>query len=121
MFTEVGGVQSTVLSNELDVGSEWSIPLFLSRLASNNVSTPVSAMNPGDAPVSAALNCNWVSGRTKTVTTTIEPRSGSGGAFNPVTADFPFDETGACTLTGNGRPLVAYVQSRYVGTSINCQ
>lgn len=118
MFTSVGGVQSTVLPNEVDISAQWFVPLFLSRL-DNGVSTPVSVMNPNDDAVEVSLSCTWRSGLTTPPFKTIIPAGGgSASAFNPVTEmAFPANQTGSCKISStNGKPIVAYAQGRYVGT-----
>jgi len=106
-----------------DVGADWYVPLFTSRLA-NNLSTPIAVQNlsggtmaAGDIQVDCTPDAGLVGASTFVMTNTTTVLDTAAYFFNPVTnMDIPELWYGSCAVSATGN-VVAFVQMRVVGTS----
>ena len=103
-----------------DLGPQWIVPIFFSRL-DNGLSTVVTVQNIGGAEIAAgalAMHCTTIWGNTPAVlnftNTASVPINGS-YSFNPIgdASLFPVNWAGTCDLAAAGANLAAIVQMRY--------
>lgn len=102
-------------------GTGWLIPLFVSRLAANGLSTVVAYQNVSGGSLGAgtiSLSCTKDPGSAGAATFSASnlaaiPNNAL-GYFNPVTdVSLPADWYGSCRLTASSN-IVSFVQMRYI-------
>jgi hypothetical protein len=106
-------------------GTKWVAPLFTSRLATNQLSTPLTVQNLGTAEIPArAVQVVCKPNSASGVTTDVVLENGSpipvnaSFSWNPVTdTSIPTDFQGSCTINTGSNPTVAFVQMRFIGTN----
>lgn len=124
-FIGADGLQTLDGFASANVGSSWMVPLFVAKLASNNLSTPVTIQNLSGG----TLAINQI-----TMSCVADPASPTAGnfsvqnsttvannasyIFNPVLVSWttPVNWFGACRITTSpAANVVSYVQMRFVG------
>lgn len=105
------------------IGKNWAIPQFVSRLASNKLSTSVNVQNLGASlgVGEMVMDCVAASGFTPatfSVSNTTVVDTNQGYAFNPVAdlVNIPSNWSGACSITST-QDVVAVITLRRPGVS----
>ncbi|MBN1441010.1 MAG: hypothetical protein JW929_16520 [Anaerolineales bacterium] len=106
-----------------DLGPEWIVPIFFSRLE-NGLSTVITVQNIGGAEIAAgalAMHCATIWGNDPgeldfTNPTAIAPNGSY--SFNPIgdAQLYPVAWAGTCEVEASGADLAAIVQMRYYGS-----
>jgi len=123
LFTGANSLMTYNAFPQENVGTDWAVPLFTSRLA-NKLSTPVAVQNlsGGDfAASSITMNCKSTSSTPATLALTNSAivKNNATYYFNPVVdATIPALWTGSCLVHAPGNAVV-FVQMRQPGASDN--
>jgi hypothetical protein len=103
-----------------DLGPQWIVPIFFSRL-DNGLSTVITVQNIGGAEIAAgalAMHCTTIWGNTPAELNFTNPTAiatNGSYSFNPIgdAQLYPVGWTGTCDLHAAGANLAAIVQMRY--------
>ncbi|MEM0488801.1 MAG: hypothetical protein QW707_06335 [Candidatus Bathyarchaeia archaeon] len=125
-FTGPHGMQTFNAFSEESSSGAWAVPLFVSRLSANGLSSPVTIQNVDSIPIpagGAVMTCTVDATSpsqvpaTFVVTNTTQISPSASYAWNPVvdTTRLPSNWIGACRITTSAQ-VVAFVQLRFIGT-----
>jgi len=103
-----------------ELGPEWVVPIFFSRL-DNGLSTVITVQNLGGAAIPAgglAMHCRTIWGNSPAQLDFTNPAAlaaNEGYSFNPIgnASAYPVNWAGTCELEAAGANLAAIVQMRY--------
>jgi hypothetical protein len=103
-----------------EIGPEWIVPIFFSRLE-NGLSTVITVQNIGGAEIAAGalgMHCTTIWGNTPAEMDFTNPTALAANgsySFNPVgdAQQYPVGWAGTCEVQATGASLAAIVQMRY--------